>query len=194
MNTQKRENVQTNSSITAFAIEQAQIADLEIIISILEEAAHWLTSRGIDQWEPEKFRRPAFYQRISDQIRHGLVYLAKLDGTPAGTITLQPDDSFDRMLWEPIARPEDASYVHSLATHRAAAGVGVGRAMLHWAEQHVAAAHKPYLRLDCAADNDALCAYYERAGFTTRGNFQGKGWMARRYEKAIARNHPFLSN
>ena len=48
-----------------------------------------------------------------------------------------------------------------------------------------AAAGKPVLRLDCAAENLALRAYYERAGFVHCGDVRLPHRGAARYEKAM---------
>jgi RimJ/RimL family protein N-acetyltransferase len=44
---------------------------------------------------------------------------------------------------------------------------------------------KKFIRLDCMAENPALCAYYEQAGFTYCGETRGKGWKAALYEKKV---------
>src|SRR5215469_15077918 len=65
-------------------IEQAHPSDLDSILDILEEAACWLISRGIDQWQPGVFRRVRC-QSIADQVSRGEVYLARRDGQAVGT-------------------------------------------------------------------------------------------------------------
>ena len=61
----------------------------------------------------------------------------------------------------------DAGYLHRLAVRRHGEG---SESLLHWAEGHVAAEGKAYLRLDCAAWNESLRAYYERAGYEHVGD------------------------
>ena len=160
-------------------IEQARPSDLDIIIDILEEAASWLASRGIDQWRPGSFLGPRF-ESISGQVNRGEVYLAMLNGKPVGTLTLQWED---KKFWGDV--PDDAAYVHRIAIRRAYAGKDLGHQLLRWAESAAAAAGKNFLRLDCMAENSALCEYYERADFECRGEIQGKGWRGRLYEKRI---------
>ncbi len=160
-------------------IEQARPSDLDTVIDILEEVASWLASRGIDQWRPGTFLGPR-YESIADQVNRGEVYLATLDGKPVGTLTLQWED---KKFWGDV--PDDAAYVHRIAIRRAYAGKGLGRRLLRWAESAAAAAGKNFLRLDCMAENSALCEYYERASFECRGEIQGKGWRGRLYEKRI---------
>src|SRR6185312_15161044 len=162
------------------SIEQARPSDLDSVIDILEEAASWLASRGIDQWRQGSFLGPR-YDSIADQVYRGEVYLAILDGEPVGTLTLQWED---KKFWGDVS--EDAIYVHRIAIRRAYAGKGLGLRLLQWAESMVAKAGKTYLRLDCMAENAALCEYYERAGFECRGEIQGKGWRGRLYEKRIS--------
>ena len=160
---------------------QAQPSELDTVVDILEEAASWLTSRGIDQWRQGSFLGPR-YDSIADQVNRGEVYLAILDGKPVGTLTLQWQD---KNFWGDV--PDDAAYVHRIAIRRAYAGKDLGRQLLQWAESAAAAAGKNFLRLDCMAENSALCEYYERANFESRGEIQGEGWRGRLYEKSIRR-------
>ena len=160
-------------------IEQAGLSDLNTVIDILEEVAFWLASRGIDQWRPGSFLGPR-YASIAEQVNRGEVYLAKLNAKPVGTLTMQWED---KKFWGDV--PDDAAYVHRIAIRRAYAGKDLGRQLLRWAESAAAAAGKNFLRLDCMAENSALCEYYERADFEYCGEIQGKGWRGRLYEKRI---------
>jgi GNAT superfamily N-acetyltransferase len=158
------------------SIERATPDDVDIVLDILEEAARWLLARSIEQWVPEQFKREPLLARIAA----GEVYLAWRNGTALGTLTLQWADP---RIWGEQAA--DASYVHGLAIRRVAGGQGVGLALLRWAEGIAAGAGKMYLRLDCMAENAALRAYYERAGFTHLRDVFGKTWGASLYEKRV---------
>ena len=73
--------------------------------------------------------------------------------------------STDRMFWP--HRPDgEALHVHKLARKQGIAKIegGLAAPMLDWAMREVRRAGRPYLRLDCAPDDD-LCAVYERCGF-----------------------------
>ena len=153
---------------------QARTPDLGTLLAILEGAARWLASRGIEQWGPGTFSR----QRILDRMERGEVYLFRLDGRPVGTLVLQWSDE---ETWDGVA--DAAGYVHGLAIRREWAGTGLGRALLRWAEDRTAAAGRDYLRLDCAAENRALNAYYGRAGFRRRGRACVFGLEVCLYEK-----------
>ena len=156
---------------------QARAEDLGTVLSILDGAApRWLASRGIEQWGPGSSPR----QLVADRVERGEVYLFRLDGRPVGTLVLQWSDE---ETWEDA--PDDAGYVHGLAIRREWAGRGLGRALLKWAEDRTVAAGKDYLRLDCAAENRALNAYYERAGFRCRGRASIQRLEVCLYEKSV---------
>jgi GNAT superfamily N-acetyltransferase len=148
--------------------------DVDPVVSILEEAAAWLRSRGIDQW-PAVFRR----EFVADHVGRREVYLAWAGAEAAATLSLQ---AADPEMWG--ERPPDALYLHGFAVRRRHAGLG--RELLHWAERAAATAGRRYLRLDCMAANPGLRAYYERAGYVHRGT---RPWPSGRdsslYEKAL---------
>ena len=157
-------------------IMPATIDDLARVISILEDASAWLRDRGLDQW-PTRFAPDP----IAQAIKRGEVFMALVEGQVAGTLTLQWADP---TVWRGV--PDDAGYVHRLAIRREFGGRGLGYAMLHWAGQTVVEAGRRFLRLDCWAENRALCRYYENVGFTPRGKVEGPGWSAALYEKDLA--------
>lgn len=160
-------------------IQQARLEDVETLVAIEDEAARWVRSLGI---EPGEAPRP-LGEIFAEAVARGELYVALRDGVIAGKITLQTGDD---PVWEGI--PGDALYVHGLTTARAFAGQEIGKALLRWAEERAREGGKSYVRLDCNADNPALRAYYERAGFTHRGDVQLPHREASRYEKA---SNPF---
>lgn len=54
--------------------------------------------------------------------------------------------------------------------------------MLAWAADVTRRFGRRSLRLDCAADNTRLREYYEKAGFTDRGDTEHGGTTVTRYE------------
>jgi ribosomal protein S18 acetylase RimI-like enzyme len=157
-------------------IRLARPDDVDALVEIDASASAWVRALGYDPGEPPRPIR----EIVADRVRRGELYLARLDGKPASMVALQSDDE----LWHDVEG--EAIYIHGLATHRDFAGKGIGLALLRWAERTAAAATKDYLRLDCNADNPALGAYYERAGFTHRGDVALPHRVASRYEKRIS--------
>jgi len=155
--------------------------DLQTVVVILDDAAKWLQGRGIDQW-PFPFPR----RHIQRRFQTAEVYLGMYEGQAIGTFSLHWSDQLDQ-LWSDL--PDEAGYLHGLAVRRAFAGHGIGTEMLRHAERIVAAARKPYLRLDCWSENYPLCQYYERCGFVDRGVIKlpvgAALWSCRRFEKYV---------
>lgn len=149
-------------------------ADVARVADVLDEAARWLRLHGIRQW-------PAAFPRdwVASRVRDVDVYLAWRDGEAVGTFSLQ---AVDAELWG--ERPDDALYLHSLAVRRGYSGLG--RQLLSWSEGTAGAAGRRYLRLDCRADNPALCGYYERAGYLRRGDAAAGWYRAALYEKEVS--------
>lgn len=158
-------------------IRRAVPDDVEALAAIGESTSAWLDSLGIDAGRPPKPLR----EIAADRVHEGDIYLATLDGVPAGTVTLLCDRE---ALWSDL--PAEACYVHGLMVHRDFAGRQIGLEMLRWAEHETAARGKLLLRLDCMMENLALRAYYERAGYTHRGEVRLPHRGAARYEKAVS--------
>ncbi|HZC06136.1 MAG TPA: GNAT family N-acetyltransferase [Ktedonobacterales bacterium] len=152
-----------------YHLTRAAEADAATLVALYDEAAAWLTAGGLRQWAPGQFT-PVM---VVEELRVGhAVYLLRRDDEPVGKLTLQWDDP---EMWG--ERSPDAGYVHGLCVRRAVAGLGVGAALLDWAGQRVRTSGRRWLRLDCMAANPALRAYYERLGFTYRGEAE-EGWAA----------------
>ncbi len=150
--------------------------DAGIFVEIHEEAARWLWDRGIHQWQPGELPRAW----VDGTIVRGELYIVRRDGEAIGTVMLEWSDE---ETWG--ARPDDAGYIHGLRIRRSAAGQGLGRALLAWAEGKIVQAGRPFARLDCAAANTALCAYYERAGYMRLDDLIEGDYRAARFEKRL---------
>lgn len=165
------------SEIDTVTLSVASNPDFSRVLAILEDAAAWMVSRGIDQWRPGGFDQCELLQSIERRELH----LARIDGRDVGTIILQWSDP---IFWPPEGHDE-AGYVHKLAVRREAAGRGLGRHLLDWAAARSAERGKRFLRLDCQGTNAGLCAYYEKLGFTRRGETMVRTWQVALYERAI---------
>ncbi|MEW2050463.1 tyrosine-protein phosphatase [Streptomyces sp. NPDC005476] len=144
---------------------RAEPGDAPVLVRLRDTAALWQLARGIEQWQPGEKTEAHFV----DRMREGEVWLAYADGAVAGAWELWWDDP---AAWGP--RPADAGYVHRLMTTPHTAPPGTGRRMLARAESRIAAAGRPYARLDCLSANPRLRAYYESAGYTVVGEQRAK--------------------
>jgi len=124
--------------------------DIDDVLEILDEAARWLASRGVNQWPTDGFPR----ELIAGDIARGEVYIAPRDRRAVGTFTLLWNDD---LFWP--GATEAAGYIHRIAVRRDARGLGIE--LIKFAERATAATGRKILRLDCFSGNVALCGYYE---------------------------------
>jgi GNAT superfamily N-acetyltransferase len=164
--------------LPGITVRRATPADVAAIAAIHDDAMRWAFARGFRRREPlalDTLRADA-----AERIAIHEVYVACDDGSPVATLVLTWDDDG---LWDDL--PGDAGCLYAFAVKRSYAGQGVGHALLDWACRYVAATGRTLLRLDCDAGNPGLRAYYERSGFTHRGDaWRGERALAR-YEKAV---------
>lgn len=141
-------------------VERARTDDAAAVRALVEEAAEWLTARGIRQWRPGAL--PDFV--IPRGIAHGDVFVVRAGEKLAASVTLEDEDV-------PTWGPSDgtALYLHRLVVARAHAGSGLGPRLLAWARGETVARGKSALRLDCVASNAFLRSYYPGQGFAERG-------------------------
>jgi GNAT superfamily N-acetyltransferase len=165
------------SIIQTITITRAQPEDLAAALALFEEVRTWMISRSTNTWRPVVLWCDLIERKIAAQT----LYLARLDGQVVGTLAL---GWAAEELWDD--RPGQAGYLAHFATSRALAGSGTGAQMLRWAESEARQAGKIFLRLDCWAGNQALCAYYERAGFERRSTITLDGFAIALYEKPIS--------
>ena len=140
--------------------------DLEIVRSILTEAASWAAAQGVvGLW---KVPYPAEW--VAPSLERNEVFLAYLRTRPVGTLTLAWADP---KIWGD--RPDDAGYVHRLATRRDPSLSGLGVALLDWADARIASAGRRFLRLDTLSSQVGLRSYYLRLGFRIVGQSENLG-------------------
>ena len=145
-------------------IRRGRARDADTIISLIDEAADWLRSKGTDQWARPWPNRTARDGRVRRGLRSGNTWIAESAGRPIATITYRPHGN--QKLWTPAEDRTPAVYVSRLIVTRSAAGLGVGAAMVDWAAaQAVRDWAAEWIRIDVWTTNVALHNYYEKRGF-----------------------------
>jgi protein-tyrosine phosphatase len=144
---------------------RATTADFDAVYAIVLEAAAWLQSRNISQWNWLSADKGKNVIRHRIETAETYLIFNPLN-QPVATFTLQWEDE---QIWGPRGRDGTAGYVHSLAVTRCAAGKGLGLAMLSHASSKIIQNSRRLMRLDCDARNPGLCNYYRRAGFADAG-------------------------
>jgi GNAT superfamily N-acetyltransferase len=141
-------------------VERARSDDAAAVRALVEEAAEFLSARGIRQWIPGAL--PALV--IPGGIARGEVWVVRSGAELAASLTLEDEDL---ETWG--ASDGSALYLHRLVVARAHAHSGFGRRLLAWARDEARARSRAHLRLDCVASNTFLRRYYAEAGFAERG-------------------------
>jgi ribosomal protein S18 acetylase RimI-like enzyme len=136
-------------------VKIASTEDQIPIAEILEEGREWLKDKGIPQWI-----NPFSSEWIKKRLNENEFYKAQANNETIAIFRLLHNDPF---IWG--EQSEKAIYIHSLAVRRKYHGKGIGRYLLEWVEEFANNNKYKYLRLDCMAENAALCNYYAQAGF-----------------------------
>jgi ribosomal protein S18 acetylase RimI-like enzyme len=165
-----------NTPIGEMIVSVAQQSDIANVRSLIEDTGSWLLSRGIHQW----LSGTPSDRRLRWLVEQQWLHIVYMEGRTVATITLQTND---QAIWDEDF--DDALYVHLLVVHRDFRGKEIGRLLLQWAVERAIEMRRRYLRLDCWAENAALRSYYEKVGFSPRGEIELNGWRSARYELAV---------
>ncbi|MBV9162333.1 MAG: GNAT family N-acetyltransferase [Pseudonocardiales bacterium] len=149
-------------------VDQASPDELPLVLELLDEAARWLSERGIKQW-PARFTGAEDWriQRIRAYIENGHTWLVRINATAVATFTLSAADPDYADGWPD--GPDTGLYIYRMAIRRQFAGHDIGGQILDWSSARAAALGYRWLRLDCHRDNPALQNYYQARGFERVG-------------------------
>jgi GNAT superfamily N-acetyltransferase len=138
--------------------------DLDTLLAFRDEAAKWLASRGLDQWQEPWPTEDLMAEGMLRNIGAGETFIVwDQDCTPAATITVDLWANPD--LWTPEERAEPALYAHKVTVARAYAGQALGVELLDWAGTRAANSGLAWLRVDVWTTNTRLQQYYLDLGF-----------------------------
>ncbi|MFD5105353.1 GNAT family N-acetyltransferase [Streptomyces cinereoruber] len=157
--------------------------DIPAVLAVLDSAVTWLNGKGITaQWGTEPFTaRPAAVRQVEETVAEGDLWVAEIDGAPAGTMTLTPHPGKHV---PPADEPE--VYVRLLATDARFHDRGVGAALLRHAAEETRRKNVSLLRVDCFAGSEGrLIAYYEKQGFTRTDTFAVGDWQGQILERRV---------
>ena len=155
-------------------IQIACVADLPMVLAVLNEAAQWLAADRRPLWSPAEIGT----EKVVRDIEQGLFHLAQAGEHTVGVMKFQMED---RHFWPEIPLGTSA-YVHKLAIRRAWAKQGVSTELLAFARNRAAELGRTHLRLDCVANRKGLRDLYEGFGFSLHSVVQLGSTSYARYE------------
>jgi predicted N-acetyltransferase YhbS len=148
-------------------LRSATPSDYPVILTLIDAAAKWLSTKGTDQWAPPWPDERTRNARILDDLRKGKTWLAEDGATVAATITLDPADNG---IWPAERRREPAVYLRRLIVDRRYGGLKVGAKLLDWASDTAERRHHArWVRIDVWTTNSDLHEYYRGQDFTDAG-------------------------
>ena len=141
-----------------FFISKVNMVTISIFADILKEAAEWLISKNMKNWEPSRFN----VENILKDCDLNELYLCYYGDEAAGCFRMQ---TADEIFW-PEAPEGEALYIHKLAIRRKFAGKGVSGVIIDWVKEQAGLRKIKLVRLDCIANRVGLCRVYKEQGFT----------------------------
>ena len=147
-------------------ITKATPDDLDTLVAFRDQAATWLASKGIDQWQEPWPTEDLMVEGMLANIEAGETFIVwDDDNTPAATITInyfaKPE------LWTEEEAAEPALYAHKVTVDRAYGGQGLGAELLDSAGTRAADEGADWQRVDVWTTNEHLQHYYLKQGSTS---------------------------
>ena len=143
----------------SITIRLAAAADLDDVLTLLNETSAWLKSRGLNQWGngfgPE---------RIGPMVNRREVYIVHDGDTPIATAAASMEGDTD--FWTPAELDDNAIYLSKVTVARDRTGEGLGEMLFRWLVDRAARDGIDLVRLDAWRTNGDLHAYYEQTGWT----------------------------
>lgn len=144
-------------------LQPASEAGAAAIYDLIRLRIAWMDKQGLHSWNQTDYLHYyplSYFQRMS---RSGQLYaLHAADGPILSAVVPLTED--ERWSEHP---PRRAYYLHNLVSMPDASGAG--RTLLQRVEQLARQNGMDTLRLDCAADSEALNRFYEAAGYLPCG-------------------------
>ncbi|HEX3076413.1 MAG TPA: GNAT family N-acetyltransferase [Lachnospiraceae bacterium] len=100
-------------------------------------------------------------------IEEGKLYVARCDGAIAGTIILthRPEEAYHQAKWAFDSDYSDVIVIHTFAVHPDYMKVGIGKALMDFAEQESRKQGMRAIRLDVYENNIPAIKLYEKSGY-----------------------------
>ncbi len=136
--------------MSSLRVSTATPSDLNLVLDIVDEAARWLSSRGIHRWESPL--PPPVRSLLEGAIIRREVFLVSLPESPEviGSFRL---DWRHAPFWPD---QKDAGYLYTMALRPEFIGQGLGRDIIAWVSEQTRARRRNWLRLDAIAANPRL--------------------------------------
>lgn len=146
-------------------IEKAVLADLDNIITVLDEATLKLLKKEIPQWN-----YPWYREDIEKDLQSQ--YVVREEGSIIAVFSMKPlNNCYDNK-----EQSKEDYYLHRIAVLPEYQGKGLGRKILHFV-QNFSIKREKNIYLDCYQGNKKLRQLYEKAGFYYQGDYPEEDYL-----------------
>lgn len=155
------------SKVSPYVFRRATPDEVRQAFELVLARMRWMDAKGIRQWNVTGYteRFPLDYYAAQQRMGHLYVLAEAATGRIVCIAVVRPDcDRWIEEGWTDIA---SALYMHNLAS--APDCPGAGALFLTEAESLARREGKAWFRLDSAADNAAINAYYDARGYSVVG-------------------------
>jgi ribosomal protein S18 acetylase RimI-like enzyme len=151
-------------------IKKAGTEELQKVFEVIKLCTARLEEEGLDHWTKYYSNFDEFLKRIADQ--NAEVFIAETNGSVSATIAISntPPKYFTNSETAEVGNilqfysevePAKIAYLSALAVSPEFQGQGLGRFMLAWAEETLAARRITSIRFDTRAENKPAVKLYE---------------------------------
>src|SRR5579875_2133417 len=153
-------------------VRSGSVADLGIVLQLLDEAVEWLVGRGLaGQWGEQPFTdRPEGREQVRRTLSDNEVRIAEHQGECVGVLAAGACPPYVP------GNPLPELYVSLLVSSRRLIGHSIGSRLLGEAARLAGERGAHMVRVDCWADAPRLIRFYESQGFRRDGRFDLQGW------------------
>jgi ribosomal protein S18 acetylase RimI-like enzyme len=149
----------TSNANTRVAIRSAVSADRAFLSTLAERLADFDRPAWRSHDEIADGDRRALFEALDDPRPGTELFIAELDGAPAGCLLMWTLEDYFSQQWH--------AHVSVIAVSKAAEGHGVGRALMEYAEKWARDRGHDSITLSVFEGNRRAQALYERVGYAT---------------------------
>lgn len=164
-------------------IRLATFDDIAQIMLLVRRVTDLLNKQGNYQWDKDYPQQSVFEQ----DIWHKTLFVAYQKQQLVGIVcinTQQPQEYMD-LDWQ--SKSPDFYVIHRLAVDPLYQMSGIGKALLHFADQHALLNNKRYIKLDTFEGNEIANSLFQKHGYQYIDHIQYEGYTGFYwcYEKQI---------
>lgn len=154
------------------SIRLATFEDINQIMLLVRRVTELLNQQGNYQWDKNYPQQSIFEQ----DIRQKTLFVAHWGQQLLGVVCINTQQAaeYSGLNWQ--SRGNDFYVIHRLAVDALHQMSGIGKALLHFADQHALLNNKQYIKADTFEGNEIANSLFAKQGYQYKGNIQYEGY------------------